>query len=104
MNLVNNAIRGDNQFGAKTVDTAVVVGNTSTQILPANRGRLLLTITNDSDEEIYLARGEEARMHEGIRLNGNGGMHELNQNNLYWGAISAICLSGNKNLCISYSE
>jgi len=81
-------------------NTAVSVGAASTAILSANSTRLFAILVNDSDEEIYLALGDTAVMNEGIRLNASGGSFEINSNNLYTGAITAICTSGGKVLTV----
>lgn len=68
----------------------VDVGVASTLILASNTNRLYAAIVNDSDEVIYLAKGAAAVLHQGIRLNANGGNHEINWTNLYTGAIYGI--------------
>ena len=85
-----------------TTNTSVSVGSSSTSILVANTSRKTATFVNDSDEVIYLTLGEyDAIMNKGIRLNANGGSYEINVTNLYNGAITAICTSGSKNLCVT---
>ena len=76
------------------------IGNTSTTALAANANRKNATFVNDSDETIYLARGATAVMHQGPRLNANGGSFEINANNLYTGIVTGICASGGKVLCV----
>lgn len=80
--------------------TNVTVGNTSTQVLPANGSRKLAVFTNDSDETIYLSLGTPAEMNKGIRLNAAGGGYEINETNPFIGPIYAICSSGSKRLCV----
>jgi hypothetical protein len=87
LNDANNAVNG-----------SVSVGAVSTSVLTA-RSRISIVLTNDSDEEIYIAKGSTAVMNEGIRLNASGGAMVIDD---WGGAISAICASGAKNLC--YSE
>jgi len=89
----------------KTVtDTNVAVQTVSTQVLAANPKRADAVLVNDSNKEIYLARGNDAVMNEGIRLNAGGGSYEINRNNLFLGAINAIAEGGDKNLTVSESE
>jgi len=78
----------------------VTVGNTSTLVLAANADRKVASFVNDSDETIYLSRGNAAELHKGIRLNANGGSFEISGVNLYTGNIYAICESGGKVLCV----
>ncbi|GAH92216.1 unnamed protein product, partial [marine sediment metagenome] len=60
---------------------------------------------NDSDVTMYVRLGQEAAVNTGIRLNAQGGSLELNLNNLFKGAISAIHGGvGNKVLCIQEIE
>ena len=82
-------------------DTKVAVGTSTTGVLAANPGRHDAVFVNDSNKPIYLARGNDAVMNEGIRLNAEGGSYEINQNNLFLGAINAIADGGAKNLCVS---
>ena len=49
------------------------VGTTSTQILAANANRKHAIIVNDSDVDMWLAIGQPAEAHKGIRLNARGG-------------------------------
>lgn len=80
----------------------VTIGSSSTAALAANGGRIGGTIVNDSDEIMYIAFGEAAVMNSGIRLNADGGNYSFPQDQIYTGAVNAICTSGSKNL--SYIE
>lgn len=82
-------------------DTKVAVAAASTLVIAANPKRIDLVLVNDSDEAIYLARGNAAVMNAGIRLNATGGSYEIKYDNMFLGAIYAICASGQKNLTIS---
>jgi len=86
---------------ANTPNAGITVGSSTTLTLAANVSRVSAVFTNDSDEVIYLSLGNNAVMHQGIRLNANGGSYEINQTNLYTGIVHAICSSGSKNLCVS---
>ena len=82
-------------------DSGVTVGAASTLVIAANPRRADAVFVNDSNEVIYLARGNAAVMNAGIRLNAAGGSYEINRNNLFLGVINAICASGDKNLTVS---
>lgn len=82
-------------------NTAVTVGSTTTSVLSAKNSRKSATLTNDSDEVIYLALSGTAVMNEGIRLNASGGVYEINNTNLYTGPVAAICASGSKVLVVT---
>jgi len=82
-------------------DTAVAVEIVTTEVLAANPRRHEAVFVNDSNKPIYLARGNDAVLHEGIRLNATGGSYEINRDNLFLGAINAIAEGGAKVLTIS---
>ena len=82
-------------------DTAVLVQAVTTKVLAANPGRHDAVFVNDSNQPIYLARGNAAVMNAGIRLNANGGNYEIHRDNLFLGAINAIATGGDKNLTVS---
>ena len=94
-------MRPDVWPAASVVDTSVTVGNTTTPVVGANTHRADLVLVNDGDEPIYLARGNDAVMNAGIRLNAAGGAYEINEVNHFTGVINAICASGQKNLTVS---
>ena len=82
-------------------DTVVAVEIVTTVVLAANPRRVDAVFVNDSNKPIYLARGNAAVLNQGIRLNAVGGSYEINQNNLFLGAINAIAEGGAKNLTVS---
>lgn len=82
-------------------DTKVAVETDTTVVLAANPGRHEAVFVNDSNQPIYLARGNDAVLNQGIRLNAAGGSYEINRNNLFLGAINAIAEGGAKNLTVS---
>ena len=82
-------------------DTFATVAAVSTLALAANINRVDTEIVNDGDEPVYLSRGNAAVMGSGIRLNANGGSYRIGTNNLFKGAIYAICETGQLNLTIS---
>ena len=87
-----------------STDTYATVGTASTEVLAANDFRMDAALVNDSDEVMYLARGNDAVMNQGIRLNANGGSYNIDSTNLFKGAINAICASGGKNICVTEGE
>lgn len=87
-------------FFTTATNTKVTVAATTTEVLEADDARVFARITNDSDEVVYLALGEDAVMNQGIRLAVNG-YFEINATNLYTGVIDAICASGSKVLSVT---
>lgn len=81
---------------------SVSVGITSTAVVSADQTRRGLTIVNDSDTTIYLARGIAAELNKGIRLNANGGTYEADpeRDGLPIDAYFAITSSAGKNLSV----
>lgn len=78
---------------------SVTVANTSTSIIAANAKRTYLRLTNDSNEIMYITLGSVAAvMNKGISILANGGIYEINQNNLWQGEIRGICASGSKSI------
>lgn len=85
----------------------VDVKNVSTPVLPANANRRYVMFINDSNETVYMAFGEPARLHHGIRLEKNGGKLEfaLCWSNLYGGEVNAIHGAGGvKRLLVTEGE
>lgn len=80
------------------VDKTTTIGLVSTSVLSANPNRSNASFVNDSDEIIYLIKGPTAALNRGTRLNANGGSHEINKSNPYYGPVTAICVSGSKEL------
>ena len=83
------------------VNTKVDVGSSSTAVLSANSGRRFLFLVNDSDENIYVSLSSTAVLNEGILLTAGGGALTLDIASMWLGSVSAICLSGTKNLTVS---
>jgi len=78
---------------------SVTVGATSTALVAANTARKYLCISNTSNELVYIHLGATAVQGKGIMLGIEGeanDRYEITINNLYKGAISAICASGSK--------
>ena len=82
-------------------DTFATVGVASAVVLAANSRRVDADFTNDSDNVIYLARGNDAVVGSGQRINANGGSYHIGTNNLFLGVINAISTVAASNLAIS---
>lgn len=78
--------------------SGVSVNNVSTSVVGVNRNRKFLILTNDSDENIYVACASTAVMNQGIRLSANGGSVVIDDR--YTGVVTAICATGGKVLCV----
>lgn len=75
-------------------DTFATIAGVSTLALAANQSRQDTEFVNDSDDIIYLARGNAAVIGSGIRLNPNGGSYTIGLHNLFLGAVYAISDGG----------
>lgn len=89
------AINTDGSLPSRTIiatqtHSTAAVGTASLTALAANENRKYALLINDSDTDIYLCFGTPAVTHKGIRLNANGGAHEITALNLYKGIITAI--------------
>ena len=82
-------------------DTYATVTAVSAICLAANPRRVEADFVNDGDVVIYLARGADAVIGSGQRLNPNGGSYHVGIDNLYLGDIYAICAGADVNLAIS---
>jgi len=89
-------------IGLSRQGSITTTGGTADLVLPPNPYRKLATFVNDSDTKMYLARGEIGVPGAGIPLYPNGGSYEMDQFNLWVGAISVYCAAAGKNL--SWSE
>lgn len=74
------------------------VGTTSVLVLGTQANRVFTTITNVSDTDIDIAFGEAAVSGQGARLVADGGVYVIDWENLWQGAVNAICIAANKNL------
>lgn len=70
------------------------VTDVSTIIVVTNDHRADLKIVNDLGVVVWLARGNPAIVGDGIRLNGNGGVFNMDTQDLFLGYIAAICNQG----------
>ncbi len=86
----------DSYLEAAPAHAGVTIGAVTTVAMAANATRVYACLINDSDEDIYLGLGVAAVLNKGIRLNRLGGSYEITKQNLFRGAINAICASGGK--------
>ena len=102
MTLGSNVLGAPNTgiFYSATNSKAAVTATWST-VLQGNSGRVYGAIVNDGANTVYLNLGPTtSTAGYGIRLNANGGSFEINQSNLYLGAITAVTVSGTSTLSI----
>ena len=74
-------------------DTHAGVTDASVIIVVANDQRADLKIVNDLDVVVYLARGNDAVVGDGIKLTPNGAFN-MDTQDLFLGHIAAICNLG----------
>lgn len=68
---------------------------TATQVLlAANESRKYALIVNSSDVGVFVSFGEAAVIGTGVFLAAAGGSYELDNDNLFLGAINGIAASG----------
>lgn len=79
---------GFNNRVATTGRMAIQAGQ-DIQILGTTTNRMYAAVTNDCSSVVYLTLDNDAPQDFGIRLNANGGSYEINDQNLYTGAIRA---------------
>jgi hypothetical protein len=82
------------------VDTFATVGVASTLVRPANDRRVFCQFVNDGDEVCYLAEGSAAVMGSGDAIYPSG-VARIETDNMFYGAIYAICETGDLNLSIT---
>ena len=79
---------------ARVTDATAGVTDATVIILVANERRVDLEIVNDSDYNVWLARGNDAVVGSGIFLVHNGGSYTMDTQNLFMGYFAAICNVG----------
>lgn len=78
----------------QVTNTSVACGTSDTVVLATSTGRQYVAITNTSaSAPVYLALGAAAVGSKGIYLGAAGGAFEINQDNLFTGAIHCIASS-----------
>jgi hypothetical protein len=68
----------------------------ATTVAAANEGRVSLTLTNDSENVIYIFKGAGAEIGKGIRLNKELGIVIDD----YTGIVTAAAKTAKSNLCV----
>lgn len=85
-----------------TTDSSPTIGETSVTVLPANPHRKVASIVNrSSDRIVYLTYSPIATLGNGFCIYPNGGALNIDQTNLYKGAIAAIADGPGAQLAIS---
>ena len=80
---------------AKGKITATTV---SAQVRAANRSRVVLKMTNDGANTVYVAYGPTAVKNEGDRLNAEGGTVTIDE---YTGEVTLVTAEGESNVCFT---
>lgn len=75
-----------------------VLKEEATVVAVANSNRVSLTLTNDSENTIYVYKGAGAAVGKGIRLNKEGGAVIIDD---YEGVVTAAAKTAKSNLCVS---
>lgn len=74
-----------------TQETTLNVGETTVTALAANPARKVATLINaSSDRTIYLSYAPVAQLGQGLQINPNGGVMNIDSTNLFKGAIAAV--------------
>ena len=92
---------GDGSYGVATsvagsiveAPTVVTAGVASSVALAANANRKYARFQNDSENAIYLKVGVAAVLHQGIRLNANGGSYEMSAGNGNLDVRAVYCIT-----------
>lgn len=82
------------------VQTRVLVGTSSTQLLAADSDRVSVIIVNGSGNDVFVGLGATAST-LGIPFFNQGDSYEIGMENKYTGAVSAIAAAANSTLYIS---
>ncbi len=80
----------------------IAVGAATTEVLAGNgsRGETDITNTSDPSQPVYLERGADAVMGQGIALMARGSSYHIGVDNMWEGEIDAICADGEATLAI----
>ena len=91
-------------FPIERTNTATAgVTDASAIVVVANEQRADIEIVNDSDYNVWLARGNAAVVGSGVFLVHNGGSYTMDTQNLFLGYFAAICNLG-EDASITISE
>lgn len=91
----------DLEYRGLSRNGATSVGVASSLVLLVNPRRKYAVFVNDSDTDIYLARGPLATLNAGIGPVQPGGSYVINLENMWYGEVSAISSAAAKNLAWS---
>jgi hypothetical protein len=80
--------------------STVTVGTTSVECVAANQSRTYLFIQNDGSNDVYITLGTASVAGKGIRL-GAGIAYEMQNGNLYDGAIYGISAAAGNNVMVT---
>lgn len=89
---------------SSATNESVTVGTSTTAILAANGQRHYAAIINSGSYPVYLGIGAEAVANKGIYLAPSGGSYEINEQNLFIGAINGIAVGGDSNVTVVHSS
>jgi len=90
--LTNNNIFNNTTIGS------VSVGNTSTEIVPANIARKHCSLTNKDSKDVWINYGAPAVFGQGELIGKHGGSRQLTSTDLTTLAINGITDSGTNNI------
>lgn len=88
-------------FPTFSTSTGRVIGTSSGVIMATSTGRSYALIINDGASTVYLGfNGNPAVLGQGVRLTAQGGSFEIDNQNMYTGAVTAIASSSASNVTI----
>lgn len=87
-------------YGTITTSNATVTTST-TAVVAANGWRKYCVLVNSGTNPVFLALGVAAVADKGIYLAPSGGRYEINEQNLFTGAINGIAVGGDSNVTIT---
>lgn len=88
-----------NYFSGGT-NKSVTAATSSTAVLASNTGRQYAIIVNSGTSAVFLSLGATAVANQGVYLAASGGSYEINEENLFVGAINAIAVGSSSNLAV----
>lgn len=97
---------GQNIFSTVSTSSQLSITTSSGLVLATSSTRQYVAIVNDGSNVVYLSLNNDvgAVVSSGIRLNASGGSYEINQDNLYTGAIRAIATGGTSIITITAKQ
>jgi hypothetical protein len=85
---------------ASTSTNAMLVPTYSTTVLASNYARKYAIVVNVSDTDMWIRLGTGVTVNSGIPVAKNFGSYEIVDENLYVGAITAVCSTINKTIVV----